>query len=164
MSKLTHIDEQGRATMVDTSAKEITARRAVASARVLMSAQTVAAIRNHTTPKGDPLETARLAGVMAAKRTAELIPLCHPLPLTHVNVNAEVRDNGVYLESEVSTKAQTGVEMEALTAVAVAALTIYDMCKALDKSMTITQVRLELKTGGKSGDYARLNDDGTSRR
>ena len=148
--------------MVDTSAKEITVRRAVASARVLMSAETIAAIRNHTTPKGDPLETARLAGVMAAKRTSELIPLCHPLPLTHVNVNAEVRDEGVYLESEVSTKAQTGVEMEALTAVSVAALTIYDMCKALDKSMTITDIRLELKTGGKSGDYARSNDDGTS--
>src|ERR1051325_7531996 len=93
MSKLTHIDEHGRATMVDTSEKAITARRAVASARVLMSPQTVAAIRNNTTPKGDPLETARLAGVMAAKRTAELIPLCHPLPLTHVNINAEVRDD-----------------------------------------------------------------------
>ena len=162
MTKLTHIDEQGRAKMVDTSEKQITARRAVASARVLMSAETIAAIRTNTTPKGDPLETARLAGVMAAKRTAELIPLCHPLPLTHVNVNAEVRDEGVYLESEVSTKAQTGVEMEALTAVSVAALTIYDMCKALDKSMTITDVRLELKTGGKSGDYLRENDDGTS--
>ena len=162
MTKLTHIDEHGRAQMVDTSEKQVTARRAVASARVLMSAETIAAIRNNTTPKGDPLETARLAGVMAAKRTAELIPLCHPLPLTHVNVNAEVRDEGVYLESEVSTKAQTGVEMEALTAVSVAALTIYDMCKALDKSMTITDVRLELKTGGKSGDYLRENDDGTS--
>ena len=162
MKKLTHIDEQGHAKMVDTSEKQITARRAVASARVLMSSQTIAAIRTNTTPKGDPLETARLAGVMAAKRTAELIPLCHPLPLTHVNVNAEVRDDGVYLESEVSTKAETGVEMEALTAVSVAALTIYDMCKALDKSMTITDVRLELKTGGKSGDYMRANDNGTS--
>jgi cyclic pyranopterin phosphate synthase len=99
---------------------------------------------------------------MAAKRTSELIPLCHPLPLTHVNVNAEVRDDGVYLEAEVSTKAQTGVEMEALTAVSVAALTIYDMCKALDKSMTITDIRLEVKTGGKSGDYLRANEDGTS--
>ena len=162
MKKLTHIDEQGHAKMVDTSEKQITARRAVASARVLMSSQTIAAIRANTTPKGDPLETARLAGVMAAKRTSELIPLCHPLPLTHVNVNAEVRDDGVYLESEVSTKAETGVEMEALTAVSVAALTIYDMCKALDKSMTITDVRLELKTGGKSGDYMRANDNGTS--
>src|SRR5256884_3602429 len=138
MSALTHIDEHGRATMVDTSDKEVTARRAIASARVLMSAETVAAIRNHTTPKGDPLETARLAGVMAAKRTAELIPLCHPLPLTHVDVRADVKDDGVYLEAEVLTKAQTGVEMEALTAVSVAALTVYDMCKALDKSMTIT--------------------------
>jgi len=162
MTRLTHIDEHGRATMVDTSAKEITARRAVASARVLMSAQTIAAIRSNTTPKGDPLETARLAGVMAAKRTSELIPLCHPLPLTHVNLKAEVRDDGVYLEAEVSTKAQTGVEMEALTAVSVAALTIYDMCKALDKSMTITEIRLELKTGGKSGDYLRPHEDGTS--
>ena len=160
MGELTHIDEHGRAKMVDTSAKEVTARRAVASARVLMSPATIAAIRNHTTPKGDPLETARLAGVMAAKRTAELIPLCHPLPLTHVDVRAEVKDNGVFIEAEVSTKAQTGVEMEALTAASVAALTIYDMCKALDKSMTITDVRLELKTGGKSGDYRR--EQGTS--
>src|ERR1041384_4910053 len=160
MSKLTHIDEHGRATMVDTSEKAITARRAVASARVLMSAETIKAIRNNTTPKGDPLETARLAGVMAAKRTAELIPLCHPLPLTHVDVRAEVTDDGVNLEAEVSTNAQTGVEMEALTAVTVAALTVYDMCKALDKSMTIADVRLELKTGGKSGDYRR--EEGTS--
>jgi cyclic pyranopterin phosphate synthase len=155
VTKLTHIDEEGRAQMVDTSAKEMTLRRAVASGRVLMSAETVAAIRNQTTPKGDALETARLAGVMAAKRTAELIPLCHPLPLTHVDVRAEARDDGVYLESEVSTRAQTGVEMEALMAVSVAALTVYDMCKALDKSMTIADVRLELKTGGKSGDYRR---------
>src|SRR5207302_7456005 len=110
--------------------------------------------------KGDPLEAARLAGIMAAKRTAELIPLCHPLPLTHVDVRARVENFGVYLEAQVSTNAQTGVEMEALTAVSVAALTIYDMCKALDKSMTITDVRLELKTGGKSGDYRR--EQGTS--
>ncbi len=163
MSDLTHIDEHGRATMVDTSEKEVTVRRAVASARVLMSAETVAAIRNQTTPKGDPLEAARLAGVMAAKRTAELIPLCHPLPLTHVDVRAEVKDDGVNLEAEVSTRAQTGVEMEALTAVSVAALTVYDMCKALDKSMTITEVQLELKTGGKSGDFKRTaNRDGTT--
>lgn len=160
MSGLTHIDEHGRAKMVDTSDKQVTVRRAIASARVLISPATIAAIRNNTTPKGDPLETARLAGVMAAKRTAELIPLCHPLPLTHVDVRAEVTDEGVNLEAEVSTKAQTGVEMEALTAVSVAALTVYDMCKALDKAMTITDVRLELKTGGKSGDYRR--DDGTS--
>ena len=155
MSDLTHIDEQGRVKMVDTSAKPITARRAVASARVLMSAETVAAVRDHRTPKGDPLEAARLAGIIACKRTAELIPLCHPLPITYAEVRAELVDSGVYLEAEVSTQAQTGVEMEALTAVSVAALTIYDMCKAIDKGMTITDVRLELKTGGKSGDYQR---------
>src|SRR5216684_5597114 len=155
MKELTHIDEQGRAKMVDTSEKPDTARRAIASARVLMSAETVAAIRDARAPKGDPLEPARLAGIMAAKRTAELIPLCHPLPLTHINVRAELEDFGVYLESEVVTHAQTGVEMEALMAVSVAALTVYDMCKAIDKSMTITDVRLELKTGGKSGDYRR---------
>jgi cyclic pyranopterin monophosphate synthase len=155
MKSLTHIDEQGRARMVDTSEKSATSRRAVASGRVLMSAETVAAIRRHQTPKGDPLEAARLAGIMAAKRTAELIPLCHPLPLTHVDVNARIEDFGVNLEAEVSTNAQTGVEMEALTAVSVAALTIYDMCKALDKSITISDVRLEKKSGGKSGDYQR---------
>src|SRR5213595_2510140 len=163
MSKLTHIDEEGRAKMVDTTEKSATARRAIASARVLMSPATIAAIREHQTPKGDPLETARLAGIVAAKRTADLIPLCHPLPLTHIDVRAELRDDGVYLESEVATQAQTGVEMEALTAVTVAALTIYDMCKALDKSMVITDVRLELKTGGKSGDFKReTNSQGTT--
>jgi cyclic pyranopterin phosphate synthase len=163
MSKLTHIDEEGRAKMVDTTGKSATARRAIASARVLMSPATVAAIREHQTPKGDPLETARLAGIVAAKRTADLIPLCHPLPLTHIDVRAELRPDGVYLESDVSTHAQTGVEMEALTAASVAALTIYDMCKALDKSMTISDVRLELKTGGKSGDFRREpKTEGTS--
>jgi cyclic pyranopterin phosphate synthase len=158
MKNLTHIDEQGHAKMVDTTDKADTARRAMASARVLMSPETVAAIRAARAPKGDPLEAARLAGIMAAKRTAELIPLCHPLPLTHVDVRAELQDRGVYLEAEVSTRAQTGVEMEALTAVSVAALTVYDMCKALDKSMTITEVRLELKSGGKSGDYRRAEN------
>jgi cyclic pyranopterin phosphate synthase len=141
--------------MVDTSNKTITTRRAVASARVLMSPETIAAIRTQRTPKGDPLEAARLAGIMAAKKTAELIPLCHPLPLTHIDVRATTDDDGVVLESDVSTNAQTGVEMEALTAVSVAALTIYDMCKALEKGMTITNIRLESKTGGKSGDYNR---------
>lgn len=141
--------------MVDTSEKATTTRHAAASARVLMSRETVTAVQEHRTPKGDPLEAARLAGIMAAKRTAELIPLCHPLPLTHVDVQATVEDYGVYLESTVSTNAQTGVEMEALTAVSVAALTIYDMCKALDKGIVISDVRLERKTGGKSGDYVR---------
>ncbi len=141
--------------MVDTSDKAPTTRQAVASARVLMSPATVDAVQNHRTPKGDPLEAARLAGIMAAKRTAELIPLCHPLPLTHVDVQARIEDYGVYLESSVSTNAQTGVEMEALTAVTIAALTVYDMCKALDKGITISEVRLERKTGGKSGDFIR---------
>lgn len=155
MTQLSHLDEHGRVKMVDTTDKPSTARRAVASARVLMSPETVAAVRDHRTPKGDPLEAARLAGIVAAKRTAELIPLCHPLPLTHIDVRAELDETGVTLEAEVMTHAQTGVEMEALTAVSVAALTIYDMCKAVDKGMTITDVRLELKTGGKSGDYQR---------
>lgn len=160
---LTHFDEQGRAAMVDTTDKAATTRRAIASGRVLMSPETVAAVRNQKTPKGDPLETARLAGIVAAKRTADLIPLCHPLPLTHIDVRAELQNDGVQLEAEVITHAQTGVEMEALTAVSVAALTVYDMCKALDKSMTITDVRLELKTGGKSGDYKRqTNPAGTT--
>ena len=120
-----------------------------------MSAETVSALREHRTPKGDPLEAARLAGIMAAKKTSELIPLCHPLPLTHIDVQAKLEETGISLEAEVSTNAQTGVEMEALTAVSVAALTIYDMCKALEKSITITEVRLESKTGGKSGDWSR---------
>src|SRR5262245_54338387 len=156
MTQLSHVDEHGRVRMVDTGDKQITQRRAVASAKVLMKRETVSALREHRTPKGDPLEAARLAGIMAAKRTAELIPLCHPLPLTHVDVQAAIEDDGVSLQAEVSTNAQTGVEMEALTAVSVAALTVYDMCKALEKAMTITEVRLERKTGGKSGDYQRV--------
>jgi len=155
MSELSHVDEEGRVAMVDTSAKTQTARRARASARVLMSPETVEAVRAHRTPKGDPLEAARIAGIMAAKRTADLIPLCHPLPLTHADVRAELRDDGVYLEAEAATTAQTGVEMEALTAVAVAALTVYDMCKAIEKGITITDIRLEEKTGGKSGMWKR---------
>jgi len=155
MSELSHIDEQGRVAMVDTSAKEATVRRAVASARVLMSPGTVEAVRARRTPKGDPLETARVAGIMAAKRTSELIPLCHPLPLTHVDVRAELDDEGVRIEAEAATMAQTGVEMEALTAAAVAALTVYDMCKAIERGITITDVRLEEKIGGKSGAWKR---------
>src|SRR6266550_8895381 len=146
MNQLSHIDNEGRVKMVDTSHKGTTTRHAVASARVVMSAETIAAVREHRTPKGDPLEAARLAGIMAAKRTADLIPLCHPLPLTHINVQATMESNGVYLEAEVSTNAKTGVEMEALTAVSIAALTVYDMCKALDKTMVIEQVRLVSKT------------------
>jgi cyclic pyranopterin phosphate synthase len=157
MDQLSHIDDEGRIQMVDTSSKSATTRHAVASARVLMSGETVKALREHRTQKGDPLEAARLAGIMAAKRTADLIPLCHPLPLTHVDVKASIEDYGVRLESSASTNAQTGVEMEALVAASVAALTIYDMCKALDKGITISEVRLESKTGGKSGDYKRTD-------
>jgi cyclic pyranopterin phosphate synthase len=120
-----------------------------------MSPDTLTALREHRSPKGDPLEAARLAGIMAAKRTAELIPLCHPLPLTHIDIRVELTHSGVYLEADVSTNAQTGVEMEALTAVSVASLTIYDMCKALEKGITISEIRLERKSGGKSGDYVR---------
>jgi cyclic pyranopterin monophosphate synthase len=155
MSKLSHVDAEGRIAMVDTTGKESSSRRAVASGRVLMSPETVEAVRDHTTPKGDPIETARIAGIMAAKRTSDLIPLCHPLPLTHIDLRAELQDSGVYLEAVVATNAQTGVEMEALTAVSVAALTIYDMCKAVDKSMILTEIRLEKKTGGKSGTFER---------
>src|SRR5215210_4930470 len=141
MKRLSHMDEQGRVKMVDTSAKAVTARRAVASARVLMSPETVAAVREHRTPKGDPLETARLAGIMAAKRTSELIPLCHPLSLTHVDVELELAEDGVAIIASAETVAQTGVEMEALTAASVAALTLYDMAKAIDGAMAIEDVR-----------------------
>ena len=155
MTQLSHVDDQGRIRMVDTGNKDMTERRAVASARVYMNPETVAALLEHRTPKGDPLEAARLAGIMAAKRTSDLIPLCHPLPLTHIDVQAMLQEDGVSLTAEVTTRAQTGVEMEALTAVSVAALTVYDMCKALEKGMTISEVRLESKVGGKSGDYQR---------
>ena len=143
MRELTHVDEQGRTKMVDTGDKPITARRAVASARVVMSPATVVAVREHRTPKGDPLEAARLAGIVAAKRTAELIPLCHPLPLTHIEVDAHVLDDGVEIVASAATTAQTGVEMEALTAASVAALTVYDMAKAVDKQMTFAVELLE---------------------
>lgn len=149
MTKLSHYDEAGRIRMVDVSGKETTSRRAVASCRVLLSAETIRVLRSQTNPKGDPLEIARIAGIMAAKKTSELIPLCHQINLSKVNVTAEVRDDGVYLEAEAITDAKTGVEMEALTAVSVAALTIYDMCKAVQKDIEITDIRLEKKTGGK---------------
>lgn len=141
--------------MVDVSAKPVTERRAVASGFVRLREETLRAIRERRTPKGDPLEAARLAGILAAKRTAELIPLCHPLPLTHIDVEAEMKADGIVLTASVATTAPTGVEMEALVAVSIAALTLYDMCKALDREMTITDIRLERKTGGTSGDYVR---------
>jgi len=141
--------------MVDVTSKPVTARRAVARGFVRMSPAVVRAVRRLKSPKGSPLEVARIAGIAAAKRTWELVPLCHPLALTHVDVSARLGQNGVELQAEVATSAQTGVEMEALTAVSVAALTVYDMCKALDKSMRITDIVLLEKTGGKSGRYLR---------
>lgn len=152
MSNLTHFNEAGEATMVDVSEKQISSRRAVASGKVLLNAEAIEAVRNNTNPKGNPLEVARIAGIMAAKRTADLIPLCHQLPLSKVDIKAELTDYGVFLRAEVKTNAPTGVEMEALTAVTVAALTVYDMCKAVQKNIEITEIKLELKTGGKS-DY-----------
>jgi cyclic pyranopterin phosphate synthase len=155
---LTHIDEEGRARMVDVGDKPATRRTAVASGFVRMAEETGEAIRERRTPKGDPLEVARLAGIMAAKRTAELIPLCHPLPLNHADVQFELRVGGIAIIATASTDGKTGVEMEALTAAAVAALTIYDMCKAIDKAMVITDIRLESKSGGRSGDYKRRDE------
>ena len=141
--------------MVDVSDKQITKRRATASGKILMSAETIKVLKDQANPKGNPFEIARIAGIMAAKQTANLIPLCHQLPLSKVEVRAELKDYGVYLEAEVVTNSNTGVEMEALTAVSVAALTIYDMCKAVQKDMQITEIQLESKTGGKSGAFKR---------
>jgi cyclic pyranopterin phosphate synthase len=155
MGKLTHVDDEGRARMVDVSAKDKTRRVARASGKVVMKPETAKAVRENRTPKGDPLETARLAGICAAKKTPDLVPLCHPLLLEHVDVQAELVEDGVIIESHVVMTGKTGAEMEALTAVTVAALTIYDMCKAVDKTMTIEAVRLEEKSGGKSGTYVR---------
>ncbi len=155
MAKLSHLDKNGKVKMVDVSKKASTARIARASAKVLLNKETLKALKVGTNPKGDPLEIARIAGIMAAKKTSELIPLCHQIALSKVEVKAELADFGVYLEAEARTTAQTGVEMEALTAVSVAALTIYDMCKALDKSIVISEIQLESKTGGKSGSFRR---------
>jgi cyclic pyranopterin monophosphate synthase len=149
---LSHFDDTGSVRMVDVSDKAPTQRRAVASATVLLSRETLRLLREQGSPKGDPLEIARIAGIMAAKKTSELIPMCHQINLTKVNVTAEIGDSGIELEAEAITMAPTGVEMEALTAVSVAALTIYDMCKAVQKDIVITDIRLESKTGGKT-DY-----------
>jgi len=154
--KLSHYDRSGRATMVDVSTKSPTRREATASAFVAMRPAVLDALPSN--PKGDPLEVARLAGIMAAKRTWELIPLCHPLPLAHVDVTLRLCENGVAIASRVATTAATGVEMEALTAVSIAALTVYDMCKGLDKGIEIREIVLQHKSGGKSGDYARPKD------
>jgi cyclic pyranopterin monophosphate synthase len=151
--KLSHYDSSGRASMVDVSEKKATKREAEASAQVIMSKSVLKALPQN--PKGDPLEVARIAGIQAAKRTSELIPMCHPLPLAHIDLDIRVCENGIAITSRVTTTAETGVEMEALVAASVAALTVYDMCKALDKSIEIREVVLQKKSGGKSGDYRR---------
>jgi cyclic pyranopterin phosphate synthase len=152
-SKLSHYDDAGRARMVDVSGKAPTRREAEASAFVRMSPAVLQALPKN--PKGNPLEIARVAGIMAAKRTSDLIPLCHPLPLSHADVEMRLRENGIAITARVATSAATGVEMEALVAATIAALTIYDMCKALDKGIEIREIVLERKTGGKSGEYRR---------
>jgi cyclic pyranopterin phosphate synthase len=161
--KLSHFDDSGNAKMVDVSTKSPSKREAEARAFVRMSKQVLRALPQN--PKGNPLEIARFAGISAAKRTSDLIPMCHPLPLTFIDVTTSVCENGVAVASRVTTTANTGVEMEALVAATIAALTVYDMCKALDKGITIEQVRLERKSGGKSGTYSRklgkTADDGS---
>jgi cyclic pyranopterin phosphate synthase len=153
--KLSHYDQSGSVRMVDVTAKPPTTREAVAHAFVRMQRSTVAALRKLKNPKGNPLEIARIAGITAAKRTSDLIPLCHPLALTHVDVQAKLCQNGVEITSEATATGPTGVEMEALVGASVAALTIYDMCKALERGMQITQVHLVKKSGGRSGSYVR---------
>lgn len=155
MAKLTHYRKGWQVAMVDVTAKQATSRTAVAHGFVRIAPAAVRRVRRLETPKGNPLEVARIAGIAAAKRTAEWIPLCHPLPLTHIDVSTRLCQNGVEITSRVTATAQTGVEMEALVAVAAAALTVYDMCKALDKGMEITEIYLLEKLGGKSGRYAR---------
>ncbi len=154
MPELSHYDESGRVNMVDVGDKATTARTATASGKVLLSAKTITFLRSQANPKGDPLEIARIAGIMAAKKTPELIPLCHQINLANADVTAELKDYGIYIEATAKTASQTGVEMEALTAVSVAALTVYDMCKAVQKDIEITDIRLETKTGGTT-DYKR---------
>lgn len=153
MSKLTHLDTEGSARMVDVSSKAVTAREATASGRITMSAEALAAIKAGSVKKGDVLAVARVAGIMAAKKTADLIPLCHPLPISGVTLDLAFEDDAIRATATVRTTHNTGVEMEALTAISVALLTIYDMAKALDRTMTIGDVRLLAKSGGRSGDF-----------
>jgi cyclic pyranopterin phosphate synthase len=155
MPDFTHLDETGAARMVDVSEKDVTQRTAVATGRVLVSSDVVALLRGEGVPKGDALGVARVAGIMAAKRTPDLIPLCHPLAISGVTVDLAVADDAVEITATVRTADRTGVEMEALTAVSVAALTVIDMVKAVDKAATVTDVRVEAKSGGKSGDWHR---------
>ena len=153
MSKLTHLDESGEAHMVDVGGKPATARRAVASGRITMSAEALEAIRQGNAPKGDVLGTARIAGIMAAKRTGDLIPMCHPLGLEAVSIEFAFEETAIRVTATASLTGKTGVEMEAMTAASIALLTIYDMAKAVDKGMVISEVRLIAKSGGKSGDW-----------
>ncbi|MGI8669286.1 MAG: cyclic pyranopterin monophosphate synthase MoaC [Aridibacter sp.] len=150
MSEFSHFDDKGKIRMVDVSKKEMSPRTAIASGKVLLNEETVAAIQHQTNPKGNPLEIARIAGIMGAKKTSELIPLCHQINLSTVNIHAEIREFGIYLQAVAKTTSQTGVEMEALTAISIAALTIYDMCKAVQEDIQITGIQLESKMGGKS--------------
>lgn len=149
MTKLSHFDDEGKIKMVDVSDKEVTSRVAIASGKVLLDENTLGAIKNQTNPKGNPLEIARIAGIMGSKKTSELIPLCHQLNLSKVDVKIALEEKGIRIEAVAKTTSQTGVEMEALTAVSVAALTIYDMCKAVQKDIEISDIRLESKMGGK---------------
>lgn len=153
MTRLTHLDEAGAAHMVDVSAKDATRREATAGGHITMSADALAAMREGTLAKGDALAVARVAGIMAAKRTSELIPLCHPLPISSVSIDLTFAEQGIECRATVATTGQTGVEMEALTAVSVALLTLYDMAKAIDRGMTIGPVRLIAKSGGRSGEW-----------
>jgi cyclic pyranopterin phosphate synthase len=155
--KLTHVDSRGRSRMVDVTDKVQTSRVARAEAMIEMAPTTVKLLRDNKLPKGNALEVARIAGIQAAKQTSSLIPLCHPLPLTHVDVTIEIIRTGARIESTATTKAETGVEMEALVAATLAALTLYDMCKAVEKGITIGPIRLLEKSGGKSGHWVRKN-------
>jgi cyclic pyranopterin monophosphate synthase len=157
MSKLSHLDEQGKARMVDISLKDLSLREAVARGKVIMKRETVAMITDGKIPKGDVLSVARIAGIMAAKRTGELIPLCHPIELTNVDVQFEisVESGEIVIEAKSKTVGRTGVEMEAMMAVSIAALTVYDMCKAADKSIVLSDIKLMSKSGGKSGSFIR---------
>ncbi len=155
MTKLTHIDEAGKASMVDVGQKKVSSRRARASARVMMAPETLEAVRENNLKKGDVLGAARIAGIMAAKKVDQLIPLTHTLPIDYAGVDFEFEEKALIIKTEVAVEAKTGVEMEALTAAAAAALTVYDMAKAIDRSMEITDLRLEAKSGGRSGDFIR---------
>ncbi len=153
MSKLSHLDEAGNARMVDVGGKAATRREAIATGRIMMSAKAATALRDGTIPKGDVIAAARIAGIMAAKKTSELIPLCHPLALDSVALDFELNENGVEVTATAALSGKTGIEMEALTAASISLLTIYDMMKSVDKAMVIESVRLKSKTGGKSGDW-----------